>query len=181
MAGRTACDTLRALIHRPSRHHKPIQMILPRYRIDASQIHGAGKGLFLQESVAAGRVITAPDTIEQTYRLDELLTKPDQMYASARWFEDRYTISPEWPDECYINHSFEPTGLWHLGFVFALRELPAGTEITVDYRHLLPPGQAEDFIDTATGERIVGLPWYESLTTTTRALARVLDSASLSD
>jgi hypothetical protein len=160
---------------------KPADMILPRYRIDASQIHSAGKGLFLEEAVGAGRIVAAPDGIDQTYPLSELLAKPEQMYASARWFEDRYTLSPEWPDECYINHSFEPTGLWHLGFVFALRDLPAGTEMTVDYRHLLPPGHAEDFIDATTGEKIVGLPWYESLMTTTRALAHVLDSASLSD
>ncbi|GAB2566993.1 SET domain-containing protein-lysine N-methyltransferase [Dyella jejuensis] len=156
-------------------------MILPRYRIDASTIQGAGNGLYVEESINAGRIITAPDAIDQTYNLDELLAKPEHMYASARWFENQYTMSPDWPDECYINHSFEPTGLWHLGFVFASRDLPAGTEITVDYRHLLPPGQAEDFIDTATGERIIGLPWHESLTTTTRALARVLDNASLSD
>lgn len=154
-------------------------MILPHYRIDASTIRGAGKGLFVEEPIRAGCIITAPDAIERTYRLEELQATPELMYASARWFENRYTVSPDWPDECYINHSFEPTGLWHLGFVFALRDLPVGTEITVDYRHLLPPGQAEDFIDTATGERIVGLPWHESLTTTTRALARVLDSASL--
>jgi hypothetical protein len=156
-------------------------MIVPRYRIDASRINGAGKGLFLEEPVKTGRIITAPDTIDKTYRLDELLARPDLMYASARWFEDRYTLSPDWPDECFINHSFEPRGLWHLGFVFAMHDLPAGTEITVDYRHLLPPGQEEDFIDTATGERIVGLSWYESLMTTTRALAHVLDSASLTD
>lgn len=154
-------------------------MILPRYRIDASTIHEAGKGLFLDEPVQAGSIITAPDAIERTYRLEELQANPEQMYASARWFENRYTLSPDWPDECYINHSFEPSGLWHLGFVFALRDLAAGTEITVDYRHLLPPGQAEDFIDTSTGERIIGLPWHESLMTTTRALARVLDSACL--
>jgi len=151
-------------------------MILPRYRIDHSTISGAGNGLFLEEAVDAGRIIAAPDAIDRTYRLGELLDKPEQMYASARWFEDRYTLSPEWPDECFINHSFNPTGLWHLGFVFALRHLPAGTEITVDYRHLLPPGHAEDFIDTATGEKIVGLPWDESLMTTTRALASVLAS-----
>ncbi|RDS85496.1 SET domain-containing protein [Dyella psychrodurans] len=156
-------------------------MIVPRYRIDASRISGAGKGLFLDEPVRAGSIVIAPDTIDKTYRFDELLAHPDQMYASARWFEDRYTISTDWPDECFVNHSFEPTGLWHLGFVFASRDLPAGTEMTVDYRHLLPPGQAEDFIDTATGEKIVGLSWYESLTTTTRALAHVLDGASLID
>ena len=93
------------------------------------------------------------------------------MYAAARWFEDRYTLSPEWPDECYINHSFRPNGLWHLGFVFAGADLPAGSEITVDYRHLLPPGQAEDFVDSATGETITGLSWHESLASSTHALA----------
>lgn len=58
--------------------------------------------------------------------------------------------------------------------MFAARALPAGSEITVDYRHLLPPGQEEDFIDTATGEKIVGLSWAESLATSTRALASLL-------
>jgi hypothetical protein len=156
-------------------------MILPSYRIADSAIQGAGKGLFLEEPVKAGKIITAPDAISKTYSLEHLRAHPDLMFASARWFENQYTLSPEWPDECYINHSFAPNGLWHLGFVFALRDLPSGTEITVDYRHLLPPGQPEDFIDTATGERIVGLPWAESLTMTTRALARVLDNASFTD
>ncbi len=152
-------------------------MILPRYRIAASGIGGAGKGLFLEEDVAAGRIVTAPDAIDRTWSLADILGSPElrsQIHARARWFEDRYTRSPDWPDECYINHSFDPTGLWHLGFVFAARDLPAGTEITVDYRHLLPPGQEEDFIDTATGEKIVGLPWADSLASSTRALAGLL-------
>lgn len=156
-------------------------MILPRYRIAASGIGGAGKGLFLEEDVAAGRVITAPDTIDQTWSLGQLISDPalkTQLYASARWFEDRYTVSPDWPDECYLNHSFAPTGLWHLGFVFASRDLPAGTEITIDYRHLLPPGQEEDFLDSQTGEKIVGLSWAESLAMSTRALSAVIGNAS---
>lgn len=151
-------------------------MILPRYHIADSRIPGAGKGLFLDEPVRAGRIITAPDQIDRTFREAEF-TDPalaQQKYASARWFEDCYTVSPDWPDECYINHSFQPNGLWHLGFVFALAELPAGTEITVDYRHLLPPGEAEDFADAATGEIITGLTWTESLALSTRALARLL-------
>ena len=156
-------------------------MILPRYRIAASSIPGAGQGLFLDEPVAAGRILTAPDGIDRTYRHADINASPElraQFHASARWFEDRYTLSPEWPDECYINHSFTPNGLWHLGFVFALRELPAGTEITVDYRHLLPPGETEDFADSATGETIVGLSWTDSLATSTRMLAELLHAAT---
>jgi hypothetical protein len=154
-------------------------MILPRYHIAASAIAGAGKGLFLDEVVAAGQVITAPDGISQTYRQADIEASESLRalwHASARWFEDRYTLSPEWPDECYINHSFAPNGLWHLGFVFALADLPAGSEITVDYRHLLPPGQVEDFVDSATGETITGLSWRESLASSTRALAELLAS-----
>ncbi len=169
--GRAACVTLARSTA------APCTMILPRYHIAASVIPGAGKGLFLDESVAAGRIVTAPDGIEKTYALTEILASDElsaQFHASARWFEDRYTLSPEWPDECYINHSFTPNGLWHLGFVFALAELAAGTEITVDYRHLLPPGQAEDFVDSATGETITGLSWQESLASSTRALASLL-------
>ena len=158
-------------------------MILPRYHVAASTIPGAGKGLFVDETVAAGRIITAPDAINQTFTLAEILASPDlsaQFSASARWFEDRYTLSPEWPDECYINHSFTPNGLWHLGFVFALTELPAGSEITVDYQHLLPPGQTEDFVDSRTGGIITGSSWHDSLTSSTRALGELLGTRSRS-
>lgn len=148
-------------------------MILPRYRIADSDIPGAGKGLFVEEFVAAGQVVTAPDAIDRTYAWHEIEHSPD-LHAAARWFGDRYTLSPDWPDECYVNHSFEPTGLWHLGFIFAAKDLPQGTEITVDYRHLLAPGQEEGFNDARTGGKIVGLSWPESLAATTRALAALI-------
>jgi len=148
-------------------------MILPRYRIAASTIQGAGKGLFVDEFVAAGAIVTAPDDIDRTYRWDDIKASPD-VHAAARWFEDRYTLSPDWPDECYVNHSFRPTGLWHLGFIFATKDLPQGTEITVDYRHLLAPGEVEAFADAETGEKITGLSWQESLRVSTHALAALL-------
>jgi len=141
-------------------------MILPTYRVAPSLIPGAGKGLFVAEAVPRGRLITAPDDIPRVYRWDELHALPDAaslLPATVRWFEDRYTVTPDWPDECYINHAFDPTGLWHLGFVFALRDLAPGDEVTVDYRHLLAPGQREDFDDALTGEPIIGWNWEESL------------------
>ena len=152
-------------------------MILPRYHIGPSLITGAGQGLFLDEPVARGRLITAPDAIPRVYTFDQINALPDAaqlLPATVRWFEDRYTVTPEWPDECYINHAFAPSGLWHLGFVFAAVDLPLGTEITVDYRHLLAPGQEEDFRDAHTGERIVGFTWAESLRASTLALAALI-------
>ena len=153
-------------------------MIIARYQIGPSQITGAGKGLFLDEPVARGRVIVAPDAIPRVYAFDEIERMPNAaalLPATVRWFENAYTVTPEWPDECYVNHAFAPTGLWHLGFVFAGADLAVGTEITVDYRHLLAPGQEEDFRDALSGQRIVGYTWAESLRSSTRALAGLLD------
>jgi hypothetical protein len=152
-------------------------MILPRYHIAPSSIPGAGKGLFLDEAVARGKLITAPDDIRRVYRWDEVQSLPNAselLAATVRWFEDYYTVTPEWPDECYINHSFTPCGLWHLGFVFAIDALPAGTEITVDYRHLLAPDQEEDFRDALSGQSIVGYSWTESLQRSTAQLHALL-------
>ncbi|GAB3034655.1 hypothetical protein GCM10027285_16990 [Oleiagrimonas citrea] len=152
-------------------------MIVPRYRIAASRIPHAGKGLFLEESVAAGSVLTAPDAIDRTWELSEIEASEALQalsHARARWFEDRYTLSPDWPDECYVNHSFQPSGLWHLGFIFATTNLPADTEITVDYRHLLAPGEEEGFNDALTGEKIIGYTWPQSLAISTQALAALI-------
>jgi len=152
-------------------------MILPAYYIAPSTVPGAGKGLFLEQDLVAGRVIVAPDAIPTTFSLAQVHQHPagaEAAAASVRWFEDRYTVSLDWPDECYINHSFEANGLWHLGFVFAARDIAAGEELTIDYRHLLPPGEIETFRDAATGKAIVGFDWEESLRMSTEALARLL-------
>ncbi len=42
-----------------------------------------------------------------------------EVESGVRWFEDWFSLTQEWSDECYVNHSFKPNGLWHLGFIFA--------------------------------------------------------------
>jgi hypothetical protein len=153
-------------------------VILPRYRIAPSLIPGAGKGVFLDEPLRHGRVAIAPDRIDQTWTFAEIVADPERaslMHTSVRWIEDRYTLSPDWPDDCFVNHSFEPTGLWVLGFIFAARDLEAGEELTVDYRHLLAPGQEETFRDAHTGETIVGHAWQDSLRLGLEGLRELLD------
>lgn len=149
-------------------------MILPKYRIDASAIPHAGKGMVLLEPVARGRVIVAPDNVHTVWPEAALRELPDEsieVRSSVRWFERQFSITPEWSDECYINHSFSPTALWHLGFVFALDDLPGGVEVTMDYRYVIGDGEEMPFRDSLTGRPIVGLPWKDVMVQTTRQLA----------
>lgn len=152
-------------------------MIVPRYRIEASRIPGAGKGFFLGEAVARGRVLIAPDNIHTVWpeaRLRQYPADSVEVESSVRWFEDHYSLTPEWSDECYVNHSFTPTALWHLGFVFAAADLEKGTEITVDYRLVIGSGERMPFRDAITGEEIIGLPWQDNLRTSARRLLELI-------
>ncbi|WP_309387222.1 SET domain-containing protein [Cerasicoccus frondis] len=152
-------------------------MILPAYRIDASGIPGAGQGVFFTEAIKAASVIVSPDKIDRTYtRADLDAFGPDspEDAASVRWFEGHYTVSLDWPDECYINHSFTPNGLWHLGFVFALRDIAPGEELTIDYRLIVGDHERLPFDDAETGQPIIGLSWRENLRQTTATLAKLL-------
>lgn len=152
-------------------------MILPRYRIATSHIPGAGKGLILEESVERGRVIVAPDRIDRIWprsQVEGFGEDSPENRSSARWFEDWYTISLDWPDECYINHSSRPSGVWHLGFVFASADLAAGVELTADYRFILGSREASGFVDSHTGEPIIGLDWNENLRQSAEQLLQLL-------
>jgi hypothetical protein len=152
-------------------------MILPRYRIANSLIPQAGNGLFVEEPVMRGRVIVAPDNVHTVWTEAELRRYPPdsrEVESSVRWFEDRFSLTPEWTDECYVNHSFTPTALWHLGFIFALADLAPGTEVTMDYRYVIGDGERMPFADARTGREIVGLPWREALADSARCLAEVI-------
>lgn len=149
-------------------------MILPRYRVSDSRIPLAGKGLFVDETVSRGRVIVAPDNVHTVWpesRLRECDAESIEARSSVRWFEDRFSLTPEWSDECYVNHSFSPTAIWHLGFIFAIRELEAGTEVTMDYRYVIGDGEEMPWPDSVTGRRIVGLTWSQALKETAALVA----------
>ena len=152
-------------------------MIIPHYRIAPSTIPRAGKGLFLDEPVLKGSVILAPDkvhTLIPEVQLRQFAPDSIEVESSVRWFENWYSLTPEWSDECYVNHSFTPTALWHLGFIFALDKMAAGTEVTVDYQLVIGSGEHMPFRDSVTGKAIVGLEWRECLRRSTQQLAKLL-------
>jgi hypothetical protein len=152
-------------------------MIVPRYRVDASLIAGAGKGLFLDQPVQRGAVLLAPDNVHTVWpesRLRQHAADSIEVESSVRWFEDYFSLTPEWSDECYVNHSFTPNAQWHLGFIFALADLEAGAEITMDYRYVIGSGEELPFKDSVTGRAIVGLPWAECLRGSAERLLQVI-------
>ncbi len=152
-------------------------MILPRYRVATSHITGAGRGLFAEEPIAPGRVILAPDNVHTVWteaRLRTFASDSIEVESSVRWFEDRFSLTPEWSDECFVNHSFAPNALWHLGFVFALRDIGPGEEILMDYRHVIGSGEVMPFKDGETGREIIGLPWPEVLRDSAQQLLTIL-------
>ena len=154
-------------------------MIVPRYRIADSAIAGAGKGFFLDEPVARGRVIIAPDqvhTLLPERELRKFAAGSIEVDSSVRWFEDWFSLTPEWSDECYVNHSFAPTGLWHLGFIFAQDHLAAGTELTIDYRLVIGSDEEMPFRDSASGLPIVGLQWQDNLRQSAQRLLQVIEA-----
>ena len=154
-------------------------MILPRYRVAASGIAGAGKGLFVDEAIAKGRVIVAPDNIHTVWpeaKLRTFASDSIEVESSVRWFEDQFSLTPEWSDECFVNHSFTPNALWHLGFIFALRTIAIDEEIFMDYRHVIGSGEVMPFKDGVTGQQIIGLPWPQVLHDSAQQLVTVLGS-----
>lgn len=151
-------------------------MIVPAYEVRTAR-HAEGKGIFLLEAVKRGQVLVAPDAINKVYSGPErraLQPGTPEDDACVRWFEDYHTVSTDWPDDCYVNHSFTPSGLWHLGFIFATRDLQPGEEVTVDYRFLVNDNEVLPFRDAETGREIIGYTWEENLRLSTEQLLQLL-------
>ncbi|HTQ98577.1 MAG TPA: SET domain-containing protein [Candidatus Acidoferrum sp.] len=152
-------------------------MIVPKYEIRPAP-YSEGKGVFLLEPVKKGQVLVAPDAINKVYnqkQREALVPGSPEDDACVRWFESYHTVSTDWPDDCYVNHSFTPTGLWHLGFVFATRDLKIGDEVTADYRFLVNDNEVMPFKDAETGMEIVGYTWTENLRISTQLLLSLLN------
>ena len=151
-------------------------MIVPKYEIRPARF-AEGKGVFLLEGVKRGQILVAPDAINQVYTAEQraaLVPGSAEDEACVRWFESYHTVSTDWPDDCYVNHSFNPSGLWHLGFIFATRDLKVGDEVTADYRFLVDDNEVMPFKDAETGQEIVGYVWEDNLRISTELLLALL-------
>lgn len=141
-------------------------MINHQLYVANSKIPKAGNGVFTNERIEAKKVVVFPNENHKILSKQEINDFPNQQAQSQsaiRWFDETYTIDPDWSLECNFNHSFNPNCLWYLGFIISLKTIEHGEELTIDYRHFLDEGYALDFPDSLTGEQIKGFSWREKM------------------
>jgi len=153
-------------------------MLCVKTEIRASSL--SGRGLFVLEDVPAGHIVgilghDAPVISEDAYL--ERLRTDDAVFAltSVRWVGRHFLYGNSITHEEYINHSFEPSMLYHCGICFARRDIVAGEELTADYVYFLSESEEENFIDSVSGLPVRGISAREALLRSTRELLSILE------
>jgi SET domain-containing protein len=139
----------------------------------------AGRGLFLRSSVRKGAVVSihavdAQLLTQAEYQEEQRKGNALAIRGGIRWVGRYFLHAKRMPPESYINHSDDPTLLYHCGISFARRDLDAGNELTIDYATLLAEDDIEGFRDAATGRMLSGLPPKEALLRSAEQLVQLL-------
>lgn len=163
-------------------------MILAEHEIRESAIEG--RGVFLKCGVKKGELL-----VIYTYGISELIHKDyhdqvcrdldnsphqDVVDSSVRYVDNWFIYDAySKHNACFgsregdfVNHSFEPTMIYHCGLCFAARDLKAGDELTVDYRYFMSE-DLEGFSDRHTGRQIRGFSGREAFVRSLRQLNEV--------
>ncbi|MBD3388749.1 MAG: SET domain-containing protein-lysine N-methyltransferase [Candidatus Altiarchaeales archaeon] len=152
-------------------------MFFIKAEVRASRI--ADEGVFTLEDIAKGQVVgnlgvgvkamTEGEYHEGQRKGSELVIR-----TGARWVSDQFLHKGIIEDEEYLNHSFDPNLLYHLGMLFAKRDIKSGEELTVNYEYLLAEDDEFSFCDSGTGRKVDGLDGYNALARSAKELVDVL-------
>ncbi len=115
-------------------------MLMFDTELKPSPIHGIG--VFLREPVKKGAVIWRFDTrIDRIYTEDEVATLPEHMQSFLRTYSTWHDATKLWvlcgDNGRHYNHSESPSTVSDgisFGEDIAIADLPAGTELTSDYK-----------------------------------------------
>ena len=141
-----------------------------------------GKGLFPLEGVRRGTVICSFSVDSKIINENEYLRAvQEERYLVVRTgtrYVGKYFTYTEEPDTDlnFFNHSFEPNLLVHCGIVIATGDIPAGEELTIDYRYLIDDTEIGVYNDAITGRPIRGFPARQTVLETSRRLIALLES-----
>lgn len=148
-------------------------------RIGPSRIEGAGLGVFALEKARRGALIGFDLPSSQwLISLEQLNSLPEGLKSFCwRHLEHVYFRGGEGnaTPAHYLNHAESPNLLWHVSCYFALEDIEPGTELSVDYRLLAPPGWQPFETDGATGHAFEGFEWRRALLESSRRLAELME------
>jgi SET domain-containing protein len=153
------------------------KMLFIRAAIEDSAI--SGKGLFTREPVGKGTVVSihAVDSVvvnEKQYQEEQRKGNELAIRTGIRWVGNHFLYAKEIRPEAFINHSINPTLLYHCGISFARRDLQSGDELTIDYSLFLAEEDVESFSDSSREAPVTGMPAKEALLASTQQLLRLL-------
>lgn len=139
----------------------------------------AGRGLFVEQAVSKGTVVSlhAADSVvltEQEYQHEQRIGNELAIRTGIRWVGPYFLCAKEARPEAFINHSKDPSLLYHCGISFARRDLKPGDELTIDYSLFLAAEDVESFRDSAEEASVTGLPPKDALASSTEQLLRLL-------
>jgi hypothetical protein len=140
----------------------------------------SGKGLFTQEPVGKGTVVSihAVDSVvvtEEQYQEEQRKGNDLAIRTGIRWVGNYFLYAKENRPEAFINHSTNPSLLYHCGISFARRDLQPGDELTIDYSLFLAEDDVESFSDSSREAAVTGLAPREALLASTEQLLRLLN------
>ncbi len=143
----------------------------------------SGNGLFTQEPVRKGTVVSihAVDSVvvtEEQYQEEQRKGNELAIRTGIRWVGKYFLYARESRPEAFINHSTNPSLLYHCGISFARRDLEPGAELTIDYSLFLAEEDVDSFSDSKVETQVTGLPPKEALLSSTQQLLRLLNEVS---
>jgi SET domain-containing protein len=149
------------------------------YQAEVRESPVAGRGLFSKEPIPKGAVVgflarQAPLMTEDEYQDAQHRGEQVIIMSAVRLAGKYFIYGSEISDEEYINHSSDPSLLYHCGIAFAKRDIAAGDELTVDYKYFLAQNDVGRFTDSRTGRLVDGVDGRQAMIESCKELLALL-------
>jgi hypothetical protein len=156
------------------------------YKVEVRPSPIAGRGLFSKEAISKGAIIgllahATPIMTEEEYQEAQRHGEQLIILSAVRLAGKYFIYGEQITDEEYINHSADPTMLYHCGIAFARKDVAVGDELTVDYKYFLARDDVGAFDDVRTGGVVTGLDGRQAMIESCRELLALLAEADFDE
>ncbi|MCG7490469.1 SET domain-containing protein [Vibrio sp. Of14-4] len=142
-----------------------------------------GLGLFAAESATKGQLLAilsyqADILTEEEYQEKQRQGNDVITWSAVRWIGEVFLTGDKIGPEERINHSVDPTMLYHCGLCFAKTDINIGDELTVDYKYFLANDDVNKFKDSEN-IKVDGINSHNALIDSAKELINLFSDAKL--